>query len=259
MRGPRRFVVLLVLGLLVMGSAGAEGGTAHAAADHLTRAEQTAAKAATSAFRAQVTHAAEQLSASLVTIDASLSQPDGSVDREALDRARAAFDVVRVQMVDPRAASTQGGTHLLSSALWSPSVLAMNHAALATAAPILTVVLDRVILSPQAIALSAQRSTAWISRTAPSVLAGSTSFTRGDLQATAVATSAAIGSLEMLGRLVAPAETAQVIRASDLLEAATSSPTATLRQVMAAADVLAVHLGSLGGDLSGYGKGALYQ
>ena len=259
MRGPRRFVVLLVLGLLVMGSAGAEGGTAHAAADHLTRAEQTAAKAATSAFRAQVTHAAEQLSASLVTIDASLSQPDGSVDREALDRARAAFDVVRVQMVDPRAASTQGGTLSLSSALWSPSVLAVNHAALAAAAPILTVVLDRVILSPQAIALSAQRSTAWISRTAPSVLAGSTSFTRGDLQATALATRAAIGSLEMLGRLVAPAETAQVIRASDLLEAATSSPTATLRQVMAAADVLAVHLGSLGGDLSGYGKGALYQ
>ena len=148
---------------------------------------------------------------------------------------------------------------MLSSALWSPSVLAMNHAALAAAAPILTVVLDRVILSPQAIALSAQRSTAWISRTAPSVLAGSTSLTRGDLQATAVATRAAIGSLEMLGRLVAPAETAQVIRASDLLEAATSSPTATLRHVMAAADVLSVHLGSLGGDLSGYGKGALYQ
>jgi len=243
-------------GLLAVGAAGAAGADRAERSSHLSHAQQVAAKAATSAFRAQITLAGQQLSTSLVALDGELEQ-GGTVDPAVLARAQAAYDVVRFQVADPGAASSQGASSL-ASALWSPTVLAADHGELAAAAPLLTVVLGRVILSPEAVAQSAQRATAWISRSAPLVGTGSTPATPADLVATAQAAQSTIAGLVPLGRLVAPAEMARVEAAGATMVRATTSG-GSVRQVVGAADVLSAGLGALAGDLAGYGKGALYQ
>jgi hypothetical protein len=259
MRARRRSVTLLALGALcVAGVASAVAG-ATSGATHLTRDEQVAAKAATTAYRAQISQAGQQLSTSLVALDASLDDDGVDPDPAALAEAQAAFDTLRVQMSDPSAASTAGGAPTLAAALWSPSLLRSAHGELAQAAPVLTFVLGRVILSPQSIAQSAQRSSGWISRTAPGALAGSAPQTRADLEATARSITVTMAGLSGIGHLVAPDETDAATAGATRLLSATSSPSPSLRQIVADADVLSIHLGRLGGALKGYGKGSLYQ
>ena len=259
MRARGQTVALFALGVVALTGTVVAAAGAPRSETHLTHDHQVAAKAATSAFRAQITRAGQQLSARLVGLDASLSVPGGMPDARDLAQAQAAFDTVRVQMVDPSAASTQGGAPSLDAALWSPDELGASHAALAQAAPVLTVVLGRVVLSPQAIAQSAQRSTAWISRMAPSVTAGTSPLGRSDLEATARAVATTMVGLADIGRLVDPPESTAAAVAAGRLVDATSSSTTSLRQIITDADVLSVHLGRLGGALTGYGKGSLYQ
>ena len=234
--------------------AGASGSTTH-----LSHAEQVAAKAATTAYRAQISQAGHQLTASLIAIDASLTSSSATPDPVSLAQAQAAFDTLRVQMTDPSAASSHGGAPSLSTALWSPQVLRGSHVELAQAAPVLSVVLGRIILSPQAIAQSAQRASAWISRTAPAVDAGRSPQGRADLEATARSIVVTVAGLTGIGHLVAPVESDAAASSANRLVDAVASPLASLRQIVSAADVLSVHLGRLGGALDGYGKGSIYQ
>ena len=256
MRAPRRPAALLVAALSLAGGAAAVAGASDGST-HLSGAEQVAAKAATTAYRAQISEAARQLASGLVALDASPSGPAGNP--AALAQAQVAFDTLRVQMADPSAASSEGGAPSLSVALWSPEVLDRAHSELAQAAPVLTVVLGRVILSPQAIVQSAQRSSAWISRTAPAVAAGRSAQTSADLEATARSITVTMTGLAGIGHLVAPTVTDSATADAARLLEATGSGSASLRQIVADADVLSVHLGQLAGALKGYGKGSLYQ
>ncbi len=257
MRVTRRPAALLAGATLSLAGAVAAVAGASGGATHLSGAEQVAAKSATTAYRAQISQAAHQLASGLVALDS--TRPGQALDPVALAQAQAAFDTLRVQMTDRSAASTQGGAPSLSIALWSSDVLERAHGELAQAAPVLTVVLGRVILSPQAIAQSAQRSSAWISRTAPAVLSGRAPQTRADLEATARSITTTMAGLAAIGRLVAPTETDAATRSATRLVEATASASGSLRQIVADADVLSVHLGRLGGALKGYGKGSLYQ
>ena len=84
MRARGQTVALFALGVVALTGTVVAAAGAPRSETHLTHDQQVAAKAATSAFRAQITRAGQQLSASLVGLDASLSVPGGMPDARDL-------------------------------------------------------------------------------------------------------------------------------------------------------------------------------
>lgn len=238
MPSPRWIAVALAASLALAAPAAASGGGQRST---LSPAQQRAAKAATSAYRSEMTRAGQRLAAAIVAGD--------------LAGARQAFDYVRPQLGDPGASATGS----LAAALWPSQGRSADLSALAARSPALVVVLGRIVLSPQAIAQSAQRDAIFVSRNAPGVLTGRSAVDLGDLRATARAASEALAGDAAIARSVDRSSALRSEQAAARLEAALGSAAPSPRAVVAAADLLAAALGREAWRLTGYGKGSLYQ
>lgn len=131
---------------------------------------------------------------------------------------------------------------------------------MAESAPLLEVLLSRVILAPATVALRIQDAIAWVSDVAPSAYsqAPPPGATPADCRATVKMAAAGFEGLTLLGTQVASASTSKTGAQLAVLEATmTGSPDP--RAVIQAADALVADLGQVAGQLSGFGEGGEYQ
>ena len=207
-----------------------------------------------------------QLSASLSTLAADEATDPTRVPAD-LAAAQRLYDEIRVQLMGSSTGSMGGassqldqlGSVTLNGASTSGS--AAVEAALQVEAPEIELILSRIVLSPQDIALSAKQAAEWIAIQDPLIVAGGAStLSSEDIALTAQACSAWVQILEPVGSLVAPAAMERSLGAVSELSSITQSPSgATPREVVDAADAAVASLSTLAGDLYGYGVGAQYQ
>ena len=140
------------------------------------------------------------------------------------------------------------------------SVLPSQSGALSAEAPEIAVILGRIVLSPQQIALTAQQSIEWIATHAPTADGTNAAVHHSDLVITAEACGKWLASLNALGVMVAPSVMHESVASmASLLSLLHQSGPASVRSIVEQADVTVASLAALAGDFSGYGSGGAYQ
>jgi hypothetical protein len=266
----RPTVVLLAVVPLLLASCAAGSSTS---ARHIptsavaTPAEQADALRATSTFRALEATAGQELASDVTALDAAVHASDMAGATAAVGQAILVDDRVRSYAASD--GSGQAGATPIDEAHLA-AVLADLRAGemptglcdqMAASAPVLEVLLSRVILDPSTVALRAQDIVAWVALVAPTAYGASptpTGSSPADVESAVTMAASAVEGLEPLGTIVAPAATRATGRDLARLEAVlAASPTP--REVVAAADASLAALGELAGDLGGFGRGGEYQ
>ena len=258
-----------------------------AAPAHPTAAEQAATLLATQGYRRILNTASQALTAHLAAVARDAGAQD--LAHAKLDElaAQASYDVLRGDIAADSATAMQldgeswgtstgvaNGLHAIEQALWtSPNLVAARRLAvgLETQSLLAGFIFFRAIITPAQMLSQAQSQLSWAVDTA--VTGREELFSHLDLvdvAATAAATQHTFELVVPLGRIVAPGETAltaarfaALTREIRSLGASTSRPdasigTATWRTIAAALDAVDAPLGSLSGDVTGFGTGRLY-
>ena len=208
------------------------------ASSHATPAEQAAALAATAGYRQLLDDAGQQLAAAL-----GANPPDPVAARAAIDELRA--QVAPGSVEDPR---------LAGALVLGASDQAIE--ALTPEAPLLSVAVSRVTLSPQDVALALQRRSEWIAAEAE---LASSPVASEELALTATQLAKGLSMLLPLGELVAPAQAKSAQEACAALQGVVSNPGTSTRSQVGAADLATARLGQLAAALAGHGQGGQYQ
>ena len=267
---PSSLLIAAASFAVVLASCGSSSTSAHphaAAVPVATPAEQAAALQATSSFRSVMATAGQSIAAQVTTLDADARAGDVAGAATAANSALLSYDSIRAYAQSNGVSSTTRAPiddrRLLGvlSALRAGQPVASETSQMVSTAPLLEVLLSRVILAPSTVALRAQDAVAWIAETAPSAYGGSSptpGATPADCAATLAMARAAYRGLVPLGTLVATKATAKAgadLRALNKTMAGDPSPL----QVVQAADASLASLGQLAGQLAGFGQGGEYQ
>ena len=234
-------------------------------------AQQAAALDATTAFRSQMAVAGESLDSALSSLAEDLAAGRTAPALADLTSVQRAFDVARAEVVlgpgglttptnDMGSSLTDGGIAQLRASLAAGQSDTTGAAQLATEGGDAELLMSRIVLTPQDVALEAQRALAWVAASAAQVLTAPApdGLTRGDLVVTTDAVASTVEGLAPLGSMISPGPTALAGERVTALESALGGATSPAA-VVGAADAALGALGELSGGLAGYGQGGQYQ